>query len=447
MRTYDFSNLPALVNKDFYPYLFSDATVLVLWGSGSSGKSWFADQKLLYRMIAESNEVVHRFVVLRKYEPSLEKSAWKLINDTIDAWGLRCRFDTRKKPMSLTFKDNGAQFLFTGLDNPEKIKSIENITGVWMEECTEFDYYDYLQLLVRMRGKCSTYLQLIATFNPVDKMKWTYKEWYRADQFTYSKIDKIPVENAAGEKVIYEYKTDIMHSDYKMNRFLSIAKRAQLEQLILRDQTFYIIYALGDYADVKNKIYTNIKKIVDIPKDIEWDAVYSGMDFGTHDPSVLLKIYQKDFDLYFEQIYYETGKTLIDFKAYLTEIKYDTSQPMYCDSANPDGILTLIDEDITYKGLELAGFNAIACVKGHGSVKAGINYLKTFRIHIRGCDTETWNDYFMYKWEEDRNGNSVGKPLGVRDHAPDAGRYGVHGNYRIGNVVPHCWSIGGVFYD
>jgi len=447
MRTYDFSKLPQVINEAFYEYLFSDAKVLVLWGSGSSGKSWFAAQKLLYRMISESKTVVHRFVVLRKYEPSLEKSAWRLINDTIDAWGVRDRFITRKKPMSLTFKDNGAQFIFTGLDNPEKIKSIENVTGIWMEECTEFDYFDFLQLLVRMRGKCSTYLQLIASFNPVDKMKWTYKEWYRKKEFTYSKIDKIQVENEKGEKVYYEYKTDVMHSDYKMNRFLSVDKRAQLEQLILKDQTFYIIYALGDYADVRNKIYTNVKKISAIPNDIKWDFEYAGLDFGTHDPMVLLDIKQKGFDIYYKQIYYEAGKTLLDLKLYLTQTGYSTSRPIYCDSANPDGIITLKDEEIEYKGVKLNGFNAVPCVKGHGSVKAGIDYLKSFTQHILDSDIDTWNDFYMFKWKEDRNGVSIGVPVERNDHATDAGRYGVHGNYRIGNAIPHCRSISGVLYN
>ena len=396
-------------------------------------------------MVTESNLTVHRFVILRKYEPSLEKSAWRLINDVIDQWGLRDRFVMRKKPMSLTFKDNGGQFLFMGLDNPEKIKSIEGVTGIWMEECTEFEYIDYLQLLVRMRGKCNTYLQLIASFNPVDKMKWTYKEWYDPERFTYEKVDRIKVENQKGEEEYYEYETSIMHSDYKMNRFLPLAERAQLEQLILKDQTFYIIYAVGDYADIRNKIYTNIKKIIDIPTDIEWDSIYNGLDFGTHDPCVLLKIYQKGFDVYFEQIYYRAGKTLIDLKRHLTKIDYSSSDPIYCDSANPDGIETLRDGNIAYGNKQLKEFNAIGALKGHGSIKAGIDYLKTFTIHIREKDIETWNDFFMYKWREDKNGNSIGEPVGSHDHACDGGRYGVHSNYRIGGCTPHVYLVERVF--
>jgi phage terminase large subunit len=437
MRTYDFSNLPTLINKDFYPYLFDESRVLVLWGSGSSGKSHFIAEKWLYRVISECNKTVHRIVVLRKFEPSVEKSAFKLIKNKIEDWGLSARFKIRKKPMSITFLDNGAEFLFMGLDNQEKIKSIEAITGVWMEECTEFTFIDYMQMLVRMRGKCSTYLQLIASFNPVDKMCWTYKEWYRKKEFTYKKTDKINVENAKGEMVVYEYQTSVMHSTYKMNRFLPIAERAQLEQFILKDQNFYIIYAIGDYADVRNKIYTNIVKIGDIPTDIEWDSVYNGLDFGTHDPCVLLRIYQKDFDVYYEQIYYKAGKTLIDLKRHLTKIGFSSSEPIYCDSANPDGIETLRDGNIEYDGVKLLEFNAIAAIKGHGSIKSGIDYLKTFRQHIRAVDTETW--------KEDKNGNSIEEPFGGHDHACDAGRYAVHSNYRIGGHTPHVYFIEHLF--
>jgi phage terminase large subunit len=445
MRTYDFSNLPDVINESFYPYLFDEAFVSVFWGSGSSGKSWFIAAKLLYRMISEANQVIHNIIVLRKYEPSVEKSAWVLVNNTINAWGLRKRFNRREKPMRLTFKDNGATFIFMGLDDPEKIKSIENVTAIWMEETTEFTYEDYMQLLIRMRGACSTYFQLCASFNPVDKMCWTYREWYDKDRFTYEKTCHIDIKDSAGNPIVFDYRITVMHSDYTMNRFLPNPVRAQLENLINMDLTYYIIYAKGDYADIKNKIYTNVAKINEIPDDIEWDYHCAGFDFGTTDPTVLLEIFGKGFDVYFKQIYYIAGKTVLDAKKFMTDNDFPTDLEIYCDSENPDGITTLKDDSIEYKGTKLKAFNAIPCVKGHGSVKAGIDYLRAFRVFIRSRDIDTWNDFFMYKWKEDKNGNVLNEPVEGNDHACAAGRYGVHGNYRIGNVTAHCYILDNIF--
>ena len=48
---------------------------------------------------------------------------------------------------------NGAQFIFKGLDNPEKIKSIKGVSDVVMEEASEFTLDDYTQLTLRLRDK------------------------------------------------------------------------------------------------------------------------------------------------------------------------------------------------------------------------------------------------------------------------------------------------------
>ena len=63
---------------------------------------------------------------------------------------LRDCFNVSKSEMLITTMNNGAQILFAGLDDVEKIKSITPASGVltdiWIEEATETSYDDLKQL-------------------------------------------------------------------------------------------------------------------------------------------------------------------------------------------------------------------------------------------------------------------------------------------------------------
>ena len=64
---------------------------------------------------------------------------------------------------------NGSTFLFKGLDDPERIKSIVDISDVWCEECTELNLEDFEQLTLRVRPKGDN-PQFFCSFNPVSKV-------------------------------------------------------------------------------------------------------------------------------------------------------------------------------------------------------------------------------------------------------------------------------------
>ncbi|NGS87838.1 PBSX family phage terminase large subunit, partial [Staphylococcus aureus] len=70
---------------------------------------------------------------------------------------------------------NGAVFLFKGLDNPEKIKSIKGISDIVMEEASEFTLNDYTQLTLRLRERKHVNKQIFLMFNPVSKQNWVSK--------------------------------------------------------------------------------------------------------------------------------------------------------------------------------------------------------------------------------------------------------------------------------
>lgn len=59
--------------------------------------------------------------------------------------------------------------LFMGLDEPEKTKSIPNITDIVVEECSEINLDKFSQLRQRLRGKGKLRNQVVMQCNPVSK--------------------------------------------------------------------------------------------------------------------------------------------------------------------------------------------------------------------------------------------------------------------------------------
>lgn len=165
--TVDLSGLPQLTNDTFLPLYKDQRRFLVLKGGAGSGKSVFVVEKLLYRILTEQYPShPHRFLILRKVAKTLRESCFALICGVIRQWGLDRLFRINKTDMSITCV-NGNQFILAGLDDVEKLKSIFDITGVWLEEANEAEARDLRQVNLRLRGWTPFYKQIIVSFNPV----------------------------------------------------------------------------------------------------------------------------------------------------------------------------------------------------------------------------------------------------------------------------------------
>ena len=171
----DLSQFENVLNPVYIPYLYIKKRYLILKGGAGAGKSHFACQKILHRTIKEKG---HRFLIIRKVKDTIRKSVFQLFKDYIIKWDLWDEFKINESNMSITFRSNGNEILFAGVDDPEKLKSIEGITGVWIEESTELYLLDFEELDRRLRGIFHTYMQIILTYNPILKSNWTYKRFF-----------------------------------------------------------------------------------------------------------------------------------------------------------------------------------------------------------------------------------------------------------------------------
>jgi len=383
----DLTALTQLTNEVYYSLYKDKSRYLVLYGGAGSGKSVFAAQKILVRMLTERP---HRFLVVRKVARTLRFSVFSLFQDIIAQWNLTPLFKVNKSDMTITCI-NGNQILFAGLDDVEKLKSIANITGIWIEEASELEPRDFMQLDLRLRGPTKHYKQIILTFNPISALHWLKKEF-----FDYKK------DNAT-----------VLKTTYKDNKFIDPEYAKVLEELKYKDEVYYKIYALGEWGVLGNLVFTNYV-IEDIPlNEGYYNAIYYGLDFGYNDPSALLKIGWKDSEIYVLDEIYERHLTNTELIK-LCESRVDKRHLIIADSAEPDRI----------NEFKKAGFRIQPCTKGKDSVKFGIDWLKRRKIHIHPSCVNTIKEIQTYKYREDKNGNVLDEPVDFNDHAMAALRYG-----------------------
>ena len=407
----------ANINKPFLPIMKNHDRYLVVYGGAGSGKSVAVAQKIVIRILkAMKRGEKHTFLCLRKTQPAASKSIYPLIMDIIEKWNLRKLVKVNKTNLTITFP-GGSTIMITGMDDPEKIKSIHGLTGVWLEESTEFSYDDFQQIDLRLRGETWDYKQIVLTFNPIDESHWIRKliftDQLQADiEGGQSEVRKeYSQEIGDGKKVVYAM--TIMHSTYKDNRFLDDIYKARLLQLVNEDSNYYEIYCRGRWGVLRGLIFDNWDTCEDIPDDVSLRGF--GMDFGfSADPSAIVEIGVGDKDLYLKEHFYKSGMTNQQLAQILIPITAGRLHyPIVADSAEPKSIVEI----------RTCGIPCIPAGKGKDSVVYGIQKMKQYKIHICEDSINLIKEIRGYKWAEDKNGNQLNAPVKYNDHLIDASRY------------------------
>jgi hypothetical protein len=211
------------LNDVYLPYFFNTSRYLVLYGGSGSGKSVFASQKIIGRLLSEPG---HRFLVIRKVGRTLRESVFKRIENELAAQGYSCEFSMRETFMNFTHRPTGNEIILAGLDDVEKLKSIETITGIWIEEATELSQNDFDQLDLRLRGQTKTYKQIILSFNPIDETHWLKARFFDN-----------PPDNCT-----------VLKTTFKDNQYIDAEYGRVLEQKIRVSPNLYRIYYLGEWG-------------------------------------------------------------------------------------------------------------------------------------------------------------------------------------------------------
>ncbi len=373
------------INPAFFEHLHDTSRYLVLVGGAGSGKSYFAAQKLLHRI---TNERHHRILIVRKVAKTIRNSQFLMLKDV--ARSLHMEPDNlhfMEDRMEVQFPTLNSSIISMGVDDPEKLKSLAQPTSIWVEEATELTAADFRQLDLRLRGIKDTYMQIILSFNPINKKHWLYNRFFTQ-----------PDPNAL-----------VLQTTYTHNRFLDNHYKDVLEGMQQQDEEFYKVYALGQWGNYNKGLIYSYQLTNSMP---ECDDYIYGLDFGYNNPTALVKVGMKDGHLYATEVLYKTQLTnaqLIQEMQQLISYRYHT---IYADAAEPARIAEL----------QRAGFVVHPADK---SVLDGIDHVKRYPLHVVAGSKNLINELDSYSWKENGNGAHLDEPEKWNDHACDALRYAV----------------------
>lgn len=384
-------------NRNIYEVLFdySHATE-VHYGGGSSGKSHGVVQKVVLKAL-QPWPVPRKILWLRKVQATVQESLFEDVKSCLvdfRIWDL-CHWNKTDNKVTLP---NGAIFLFKGLDNPEKIKSIKGVSDIVMEEATEFQLNDYTQLTLRLRERKHHERQIYLMFNPVSKTNWVYKYFFEQPQ---------------GDDVL------IRQSSYKDNKFLDERVRQNLEDLARRNPAYYKIYALGEFAALDKLVFPKYEKRLLNPDELKHLPSYFGLDFGyINDPSAFIhvKVDMANKTIYIMQEYVKRGLTNYDLARVITALGY-AKERITADSAEKKSVAEI----------KIGGIERIKpSMKGPDSVMSGVQFLMQFNIVIDERCHKTIEEFDNYTWQKDKStGEYINKPVDTYNHCIDALRYAV----------------------
>jgi len=378
------------LSESFFPLLEAKERYLVLCGGRGSGKSEFAARKLFYRAMKEGG---HRFLIMRKIRRTLRESVVRIFQNLLSENKIAFEYlASDRKILFLSPSGKLNELLFEGLDDPEKIKSIKGITGIWIEEATEFSRDDFIVTDLCLREPGPGYHQTILTFNPDEARAPWLKEMFFSGKRKDAVVHVSTIEDNPIRKVREAY-------------------REQLEKLRTVDESLWKIYRLGEWARLAGQIFS--WDVAELPQ-MAFDEIFWGGDFGySIDPAAVVKIYRRADEFWIEEKLYQTGLTNQQLGQLLHE--QGCRQPIYFDSAEPKSIQELC----------LMGLDARPSEKGPDSVRSGIDFLRSKKIHIVSGSTNLQKEVSGYVWRKDRSGMTINEPVQFNNHLISATRYAI----------------------
>lgn len=275
---------------------------------------------------------------------------------------------------------NGCMIEFFGVDNASKVHGPARDI-LFVNEAQGIPREIFRQLDIRTRKK------VIIDFNPVRKF-WGETEF-------------------VGDRYV------TIHSTYKDNPYLTKEQVGAIEKN-KHDANWWRVYGEGETGGVEGNVYPSYEVIDELPETFTGRCI--GLDFGfVNDPTAIVDIRFEGWDLYIDLLCYETGLLNSAIADYLTSQGLNRVVTV-CDSAEQKSIVELQQRRI----------KAIPCVKGRGSISAGIAQVSQFKLHVTKRSVKMLDELDNYKFIKDEATDTyTNEPIDAWNHSLDALRYGV----------------------
>ena len=385
-------------------------------GGRGSGKSSFCGLEIVYQIMNDKTGLSNALVV-RKWAVSLRGSVYSQLQWAIDVLGVGAYWKSTLNPLQFVYKRTGQVIRLTGLDDPQKLKSIKPARGyfkyLWMEEFNEISGEPELRNLQQSVLRGGNSFCVMRSFNPpISRMNWANVFCDRPDEKSMNILT-----------TYLQVPTDWLGQSFfdEADRLKEINPRAYEHE--------YLGMAVGSGAEVFENL--EVREITD-EEISQLDRIYHGLDWGfSRDPACFLRVSyspKKETVWVMDEIYetHLSNKQLADrikekgyqndsdsvYRSVFTGETFREKTLIIADSAEPKSIADMRDQDL----------KVIPCQKFPGCVEYRIKWLQHRKIIVDPRRTpNTARELQNYHYDIDKRTGEILSSVPDKDnHSIDA---------------------------
>lgn len=409
------------LNDHFYDFIddWEHKFYFLVGGYGSS-KSYHVAVKLIKKLLQEKRKAL----VIREVFDTIRDSCFDLLEEIANAMGVEEYLTFTTSPMQVRFK-NGSRIIFKGMDKPAKLKSLNGVSVVWIEECSEVKYEGFKEILGRLRHPTLSNHIILST-NPVSKSNWCYKHFFQDRKNNVLILDD---EELYRKRIMIVGNTYYHHSTVDDNFFVPASYVEQLDDLQIHDPDLYRVARKGRFGINGTLVFPQFeiqphKKVLELMKAVKSPLEKNGMDFGfvtSYNAALRMLIDHEEKILYIYKEYYSRNKTDPEIAKDLEDWK---DIVIKADCAEPKAI----------KYYKQAGFRMKACKKFKGSRSMYTKKVKRFKkIICSDACLNTIDELKELTFAVDKDGEIIEDEFNIDPHTLSAIWYGLD-DYEVSNL-------------
>lgn len=394
--------LASLIAPSFYELAYDIMehrhTYYTLAGGRGSTKSSFA--ALMVVLLLMTHHDCHA-LVMRKVDKTIGRSVFPQLQWAVRALGQDAYFHMSVSPHQMTYLPTGQRIYFSGVDDPQKIKSIKPPFGyigiVFLEELDQFAGQEEIRSINQSLLRGGPVFWEIGAYNPPKSQN----SWVNEDALI-----------EAPDKLVH-------HSTYLdvPRSWLGDVFFDAAEALKAQNEMAYRHEYLGEVTGTGGTVFENVEAVALTDAQVAaFDKLHFGLDYGfAVDPLAFVAMHYDAArqSLYiFDEIYQQK----LTNRQAAEKIRQKAGHGrIIADSAEPKSIAEMRGYGLRVEGAK----------KGPDSVDYGVRWLQNLaHIYIdRHRAPNTYREFISYEYEHNREGQFISAYPDKDNHAIDAVRY------------------------
>lgn len=374
-----------------------------------------------------AKDFVHRVLYTRYTLSSAADSIIPEFVEKIEMLNAHDQFEVTKDRIIGINEAEGCKIVFKGIktssgNQTAALKSLKGFSMFVLEEAEEmpdFDSWDKIRKSIRALDVRNINILIL---NPTVKTHWIYEEFYEScgvPEGFNGIVGNVMYIHTSYLDMKREFIPDSIYNDFedKRNAWLEYdrtpaSQREKLPARLVKKALYYKNVVAGGWLNNAEGVVFEDWEIGDFNEDLPFTF---GQDYGfAADPSTLVKcaVDKKRKRIYVKECFGKQGMSTDQL--YTMNLRFAGSKGLIVADRQEKRLIAEI---------KAKGVNIKECVKGAGSVTAGIKAIQGYTIIVDPGSTSIIKELNNYVWHDKK----AGVPVDKFNHFIDAIRYAVWG--------------------